>query len=112
MQDQPFSFTKSFVLPAFLLFLIPLINGAFFYHAQSSMDDEYRDFALKQIATSADLTAEQKTQLSEVYRTIPLSTLAQDPEFAAELPSQTVFDLQFYRWSILTSVVCVDRQLA
>ncbi|QDT58540.1 Protease HtpX [Stieleria bergensis] len=107
MQDQPFSFTKSFVLPAFLLFLIPLINGAFFYHAQSSMDDEYRNFALKQIATSADLTAEQKTQLSEVYRTIPLSTLAQDPEFAAELPSQTVFDLQFYRWSILTSVVCV-----
>ena len=42
-------FAKTFVLPGFLIFLIPVVTLCFFLHAERRFDAEARESVLKQI---------------------------------------------------------------
>ena len=48
-------FAKTFVLPGFLIFLVPIVALCFFLHAEHSFDAEAREAVLKQIRADPNI---------------------------------------------------------
>ena len=98
-------FGKTFVLPALLVFLIPVLSLMFFLHAQSRYDAMAREGLLEQIRADPDLTAEERAEAIAFFGEVPVSRLMTNKEFAAQVDSKARFDFATFRWMIRLSAL-------
>lgn len=107
-----FSFVKTFVLPALLIFLIPVLAWLFFWHAQSSFDAVSRDVVLEQIRNDRELSAEERAKATAFFSEVPVSRLMLNPEFAAQVDDATRFNYTTIRWMLRLSALSVVSGIA
>ncbi len=109
MEDskQDFSslgFVKTFILPALLLFLLPVVAFLFFLHAQSTFDADAREAMLLQVRGDESLTEQERAETVEVIERVPFSEMLRNPEFAETIDSDTWFYYTNFRWMIRLAV--------
>lgn len=102
-----FSFVKTFVLPALLIFLVPVLSLVFFIHAQRTFDSRIRESVLAQIKSDANLSAEERAKAIDFFTNVPFSRLVRDPQFAEMVEPATRRDFATFRWMILLSVLSI-----
>ncbi len=102
-----YGFSKTFVLPAFLIFLVPILSFFFFIHAQSLSDSRFQDSVLKQIQADPNLSAEQKSQAREFFRRVPLSQMLRDSEAASSFDMETRLSYGVFHWMIVLSALSI-----
>jgi len=102
-----FGFVKTFILPALLIFLVPVLSLIFFIHAQRTFDNRIRESVLSQIRTDANLSAEERTKAIEFFTNVPFSQLIRDPQFAEMVDAGTRRDFATFRWMILLSLLSI-----
>jgi hypothetical protein len=69
-----FSFLTTFVLPALLIFLVPVISYFFFTHAQIRFNTRMRESILTQIRNDGTINEEQRKQAIALFSEVPLSS--------------------------------------
>lgn len=102
-----FGFFKSIVLPALLMFLIPILSMLFFLHAQSQLNAEAREGMLAEARADQSLTAEEREQWIEAIERVPFSRMLLHPEFAEGVDSTTKYYFGTFRWMIRFSLICI-----
>ena len=105
-------FAKMFVLPAFSIFLVPVIGLAFFLHAQSRFDANARDSVLRQIRADPQLSPEEREKAIEFFTAHPFSELLTNGEFAAQVDRTARFDFATFRWMIRLSALSIAISVA
>src|SRR5690606_10327387 len=100
-------FTKTYVLPALLVFLIPVIGLAFFYHVRSGFDNDLREAIIGEILEDETIDDERREELIAIYENVPFSQLLTDPEFASQVDSQIRFEYATFEWMIRLSLVAI-----
>src|SRR5262245_12716677 len=98
------SFAKTFVLPALLVFLVPVLSYFFFLHATARFDSGIRASILKQVRADASLSAADRERAIDFFSSHPASELLSNQEFAANLDSTTRFYYATFRWMIRLSL--------
>ncbi|MDB5386535.1 MAG: heat shock protein HtpX [Planctomycetaceae bacterium] len=110
--DQGFTklgFVKTFVLPALLVFLIPLIAYAFFWHAQARFDSQARETLLQQVRSDQRLSVEERDAAVAFFTKTPFSQLILDEQVAINVDPQMRFYYDTFRWMLrlaLLSIIC------
>jgi len=79
-------FVRSQVVPALLMFAIPLMGHWFAQHAQRTFDARFLDGVSAALKDASDLTAEKRTEIRTFYREHPASTLCAREETRSMLP--------------------------
>jgi Zn-dependent protease with chaperone function len=102
-----FRFVTSFVLPALLVFLVPVVSYFFFHHAQARFDARIRDSILQQIVNDRKLTEEQRARAVAFFTETPFSQLLREAENADEVPADTRLHYATFRWMMLLSAVSI-----
>lgn len=100
-------FVKTFVLPALLVFLVPVIGCVFFLHAQERFDANARESVLQQIKSDPKLSEQDRTKAIAFFNNVPFSQLIRDKEFAANVDPTMLFHYATFRWMIRLSVLSV-----
>jgi Zn-dependent protease with chaperone function len=100
-------FAKTFVLPGFLIFLVPVIALPFFLHAQARFDAEARASILNRISTDPSLTPARRAQAQELFTNVPFSRLIRNSEFAKSIDSSLRFHFATFRWMIRLSALSI-----
>jgi Zn-dependent protease with chaperone function len=106
-KSPKFHFLTTFVLPALLVFLVPVLSYFFFSHAQGRFDDQFRESILNDIRADQSITEEERAQAVAFFTEVPLSKLLANKEFAANLPGDTRFYYATFRWMIVISAASV-----
>lgn len=106
------SFVKTFVLPALLVFLIPVLALAFFLHAQAKFDAMARQEILSQLRADSSLSAEEREQAIAFFTEVPFSRLVTNDEFAASVDAGARFDYATFRWMIRLSFLSIVGGIA
>lgn len=96
-------FAKTVVLPALLLFLIPVLSLLFFRHARSTFDADARTQMLQQVAGDASMSEDEREHARDVVETVPFSQMIENPEFAQDIDSGVLFDYRTFKWMIRLS---------
>lgn len=98
------SFAKTFVLPALLIFVVPVFAYLFFWHAQSVFDGQARTAALDSIQKDPELTEERRALLVEYFTKVPFSRhIVRNPEIAEHLDPGLRFNYATFRWMLILS---------
>jgi Zn-dependent protease with chaperone function len=97
-------FVKTFVLPALLVFLIPLLSLLFFWHAEETFDARAREGLGAQIQSAQDVAPKDRAEALANLHRFRLSRLIRDERVAANFDKQVVFDYATFRWMIRISV--------
>jgi Zn-dependent protease with chaperone function len=105
-------FAKTFLLPALLIFLVPVVSLAFFLHAQSWFNSQARTETLSQIGSDASLTPEEREEATKFFTEHPFSELVKNKEFAAQLEPSGVRYFTMFRWLIRLSVIAILASIA
>ncbi len=105
-----FGFFKTYVLPAFLLFLIPIISLCFFRHVQSDMDHRLFEQIRQKIEGDSKLTAEQRSKSLEFFQKMPVSRIlaSSDPGLdgiRSGVSPHARFYYSVFRWVIRLSLI-------
>lgn len=100
-------FAKTFLLPALLIFLIPVVSLIFFLYIQGYFDDQARAEILQQIRSDANLSAEEKANAELLFTNIPVSRLITHPDYAGMVSSGAAFDYATFRWGIRLSLFSI-----
>jgi Zn-dependent protease with chaperone function len=100
-------FAKTFVLPALLIFLVPVISLAFFLHAQSRFDADMREGVLEQIREDTKLSRDQRERAVAFFTEHPVSELIRDERNADLLDSTGRFHYATFRWMIWLSALSI-----
>lgn len=106
-QLQTFSnlgFAKTYVLPAALIFVVPILSLLFFLHAQSLMDDRARESILNQIRSDPSISGEERAKMVEFFTVTPFSKLMTDEKFAKGTTANAHFNFSVFRWMIRLSL--------
>jgi Zn-dependent protease with chaperone function len=106
------SFARTFVLPGFLIFLIPVVALCFFLHAERSFDSDARESMLKQIRADTKLSPEKRAQALEVFTSVRFSDLMTNRQFAERADSTVRFNFATFRWMIRLSVLSILTSVA
>lgn len=104
------SFTRTFVLPAFTMFLIPALGLAFFLHAQDQYDQTIRHAMREQIEADQELTAEEKREQLLIIEQVEIASLIDAG--LLELNSGFLFEYNTFRWMIIAARVCLFSGVA
>lgn len=117
MSDQSQSFTKTgfakaFVVPALMIFPVPIIGLFFFLHAQSTYDDSAREGMISAIAADPQMTPQEKADAIKFYETVPFSKLMEVEEFARQIDKDTRFYYATFRWMIRVSAWSIASSIA
>ena len=109
-------FVKSYVIPAFWVFLIPVCSLGVFRHVQAGFDREISAEVVSTIQRDSSVPAEERAASIAYIRQVPLSTrfAAADPQFAElskTFPSRTHFAYFTFRWMIRLSLVSIISSL-
>jgi hypothetical protein len=81
-------FVRSQVVPALLMFAIPLLGHWFAQHAQRTFDARFLDSLSAALKDASDLTPEKRTAIQTFYRENPASTLCAREETRSMLPPE------------------------
>ncbi len=100
-------FTKTFILPAMWIFLVPALSWMFFLHAQSRFDAQALESILQQIRIDQKLSEQERAQATEFYTKVPVSQLMTNPEFAAQTDPTARFNYATFRWMIRLSFLSI-----
>ena len=100
-------FVRTFIFPALFVFLVPVLSYFFFRHAQSHFDNQFRESVLNQIRADQRLTAEQRTRGEEFFTEVPLSRMLAEGNPPFEIPPDTRFYYETFRWMIVVSAVSI-----
>ncbi len=106
------AFTKALVLPALLVFLIPVISLVFFLYAQSDFDADWREAVLKQIRQDKKMTEAERAEAIQFFETVPFSQMLENPEFAATVDKDVRFHYATFRWMIRLSAISIVSSIA
>ena len=103
-------FIRAYVLPALLLFAIPVAGYLFVGYANASWDAAFLEAAEKSISRDHSVNAADKAALLGFYRTTPPSRLcaegpAAHPEMTAEFFSEACGDYRQFGWIRTASAV-------
>ncbi len=107
-----FGFVKTFVFPALLIFLLPVLAWLFFWHAQSRFDADARTTVLQQIRNDQRLSAEERAEATAFFSATPISRLMLNQEFAAQVDGTTRFNYTTFRWMLRLSALSVIGGIA
>lgn len=107
-----FRFLTSFVLPALLVFLVPVLSYFFFHHAQDRFDDQIRTAIIEQIRADRTLTEEKRAQLIAFFTETPFSQLLDNEQLAQALPTETRFHYATFRWMMWLAIGSVLASFA
>ncbi len=113
--QQDFSrlgFTKTFVLPAMLILLVPVISFLFFHHAQSRFDRDLRQSVLSQLRSDQDMSPEEREEAIAFYTQVPFSQLLLVEEFAANVDADLRWHYATFRWAIRLSALSILGSIA
>ena len=102
-QDHDLGLVKNVLLPALLVFLIPLFSLGVFTHAQNRYDQDAYEFVAEQVAQDAELSSTERAEVLSYWQEHPYSEQLLDPEYAAEANSTLVLHHQIFRWMIRLS---------
>jgi Zn-dependent protease with chaperone function len=105
-------FVKTFVLPAFLIFLVPVVALCFFLHAERSFDADAQESILKQIREDPSLSAEKRAKAVEFFTSVRFSKLVANSQFAENLDSTVRLHYATFRWMIRLSVLSILASVA
>ena len=100
-------FAKTFVLPALLIFLIPVISFLFFRHAQGRYDDRAKESVLAEIRSDRSLSDEERAKAIAFFTAVPISELAKHEQTAEMLDGDARFHLATFRWAIRLSALSI-----
>jgi Zn-dependent protease with chaperone function len=110
-QFSKFAFMRSVFLPMLLIFLVPGVSFWFFNHVENNYDEMIFESIESEINSEAELSAEEKTEIIEGYRQVPVSKImaSWNPELK---PLQDNFsELSFryltFRWMKRISMLCL-----
>ena len=110
------SFVKSYIIPLFLIFLIPAFSLWFFEHATSSYDEEVLTQVYQSIDHATDITAQEKTLEKNFYKAMPVSKIlassSTEMKGLRDNFSQLSNDYSQFRWGIFISQICIYSSLA
>jgi Zn-dependent protease with chaperone function len=117
MSDSSLKFTrlgfaKTFLLPALLVFLVPVLSLLFFRHAQNRFNADARDAVLAQIRGDQQMSSEEKEKATAIFDQHPFSELLLKEEFAAGVKSETRLHFGVFRWMIRLSIFSIASGLA
>src|SRR6185437_1704231 len=112
VQPPKFRFFRTLVLPALLVFFVPVISFFFFRHAQARFDAQIRDSLLAQIRSDPRIAPDQRERAIAFFTEVPFSQLLSDERVAALLPDDTRFHYATFRWMILISTVSIGSGIA
>lgn len=99
-------FVKTFVVPALLVFLGPVLTLLFFLHAQERYDSQLRTAILAQIDAEPNMPAEERQAARRFFEQVPVSRVLKGPQGAQlNLPERTRTDYATFRWLIRLSIV-------
>jgi Zn-dependent protease with chaperone function len=107
-----FGFAKTFVLPAFLVFLIPVLSLLFFLHAEAQFDARAREAIIQQIQADPKLSNEDRNKAVAFFTQVPFSRLMTDEQFAAHATPTARFDFLTFRWAIRLSILSIVGGIA
>ncbi len=103
---------KAFVLPATLVFLVPVVSLLFFRHAQARFNAE----ALASIGAELDaddsVTPEQRARVIQRFTEHPYSEAIQHEPFASEADATVRFHYATFRWMIRLAVASIAASVA
>ncbi|MFO1092650.1 MAG: M48 family metallopeptidase [Planctomycetaceae bacterium] len=102
-----FGFVKAFVLPALLIFLIPVLSFVFFVHATHTFNNRVREAVLAQVRSDQSLSAEDREKAIELFTNVPFSRLVRDENFAEMVTPGMRRDFATFRWMILLSALSI-----
>ncbi len=100
-------FAKTFVLPGFLIFLVPVASLGFFLHAQHRFNAEARESLLKQIRANPQLSPEERERALELFSSRRFSDLLRNEEFAARIDKSVRTNFATFRWMIRLSAYSI-----
>lgn len=100
-------FVGTFVLPALLIFLVPIISFFFFWHAEKKFNDRAREQILSSIRKKPDLSEDDRTKAITFFQAVPASELVKHEETAAMFAAGMRFDLATFRWAIRLSALSI-----
>lgn len=99
-------FAKTFVFPAFWLFLIPAVSLGFFMNARMQFDDEIRQALISQVKADGSIPIEDRPAIMAGIENIYIPAIIDSPEFG-EMDGSFGFDYAQIRWCILFAVICL-----
>lgn len=102
-----FGFTRTFVLPALLVFLVPVLSLVFFLHAQSQYNNRAREAFLASVRADKSLSEKERAEAIEFFTHVPASRLARHEQAAEMLTGRARFDLATFRWAIRLSALSI-----
>ncbi len=100
-------FFQTFVVPIFLVFLLPGLSFAFFYHAQSTLNARLMDAIVQQVEADQSVTPEERQEAIEFYKQVPFSRLIREKEFSDMVDAQTRFNFFTFRWMMILSFLSI-----
>jgi len=100
-------FGKTFVLPALLVFLVPVLSFVFFRHAESRFNDRARESVLAKVREDRSLSEEDRAKAIAFVTIVPASELARHKETSQILPPGARFHFATFRWAIRLSALSI-----
>ncbi len=111
-QFSKLGFTKTFVLPALAIFLIPAVSLAFFWHAQASFDADMRQSILREIRADPQLGEQERADAIKFFTDNPVSTLIANDEVGSTFDATLAFNYATFRWMIRLSALSIVSSVA
>lgn len=99
--------TKTFILPALWIFLVPVASLAFFLHAQARYDSDVRESILGKIHADQKLSEQERAEAVSYFTNSPMSVLITNEEVASQASGDLVFDYATFRWMIRLSILSI-----
>ncbi len=100
-------FARTFVLPGFLIFLLPIVGLCFFLHAQNRFDDQAREALSKQVREDPNLTPAQREDRLAFLAANRFSDLMKNDQIAVQFDKTVRFNFATFRWMIRLSALSI-----
>lgn len=91
-------FVKTFVLPALLIFVVPVVALLFFRHAEAWFDADVREGILRDVRADTRRSPQERDQAVDFFTRTPFSQLVADPAVAASVDGDLAFYYATFRW--------------
>lgn len=105
-------FAKTFVIPALLIFAIPIIAWIFFEYAESRYDNIAREELVGRIRNDQKMSDDERAEAIAFFEKVPFSVLIMQPEVAANTDDGIRFRYTTFRWMIRLSAASVVSGVA
>jgi len=108
--EPKFNFFKTYIAPAFLLFVIPLFSLWFFHHVQADFNRQALVNIERSIQQDKSLDTEQKGRVIEFFRQTPISEMlaSNDPQFS-KVQARTSYKIRLeyttFYWMIRLALI-------